>query len=188
MHDPEVPWTRLAQLEARALAHAEALHAGNAAGLPHARELLAEDEADRVRASVYALALQGSKGVDEVVQSLADAPKELLSAWFEALALVPHSAVAVGLHGLLRSPRPEVRASAVYWLGWRREGEAALLLPLLSEPHPLVRMAAALALARRRHYPALQNLAQEALQFAGGAHPSCLGTCPAYPPTCGLRA
>jgi len=164
LHNPEVPWPRMGQLEARALAHSEALHAGGEAGLSQARELLAQEDVDRVRAGAYALALHGAQGMDEVLRALARSSGELLPAWFEALALVPHSAVAVGLHRLLGSHLPEVRASAAQLLGWRREGEAARLLPLLADSFSPVRMAAALALARLRHLPALQALEARALQ------------------------
>ncbi|MBZ4417985.1 HEAT repeat domain-containing protein [Myxococcus sp. RHSTA-1-4] len=158
LRNPEVPWPRVGLLEARALAHAEALHAGGAGSLVLARAALAEEDADRVRAGAYALALHGPVGLEEAVHSLSQAPEEWLPAHFEALALVPPPRVAPALMALLDSPRPVVRASAAQALGWSREGEATRLLPLLNDAMVPVREAAALALARLRYTPALPLL------------------------------
>ncbi|ATB38375.1 hypothetical protein CYFUS_003809 [Cystobacter fuscus] len=168
LHDPEVPWSRLGQLEARALAHAEALHAASKTGLAQTRALLTEDDANRVRASAYTLTLHGTEDMDEVFQAMDKAPEELLPAWFEALALVSHTEVAPGLCRLLSSSRSQVRASAAHWLGWRREGEAECLLPLLEDPQPVVRSATALALARLRYQHALKTIETQSRRVPPG--------------------
>lgn len=158
LRSPEVPWLGVAGLEARAQAHAEALHAGGPGHLERAREALSEEDADRVRAAAYALALHGPSGLEETLRSLARAPDAGLPAHFEALALVSSAHVAPGLTALLDAPRPGVRAGAAHALGWRREGDAERLWHLRVDPEPSVRAAAVLAVARLRYAPALPQL------------------------------
>jgi uncharacterized protein (TIGR02270 family) len=158
LNDPEVPWSGVGGLEARAQAHAEALHAGGPGHLERAREALCEEDADQVRAAAYALALHGPTELEETLRSLARAPDAWLPAHFEAVALVSSTHVAPGLTALLDSPRPGVRARAAHALGWRREGDAARLWHLREDPEPSVRAAAVLAVARLRYAPALPQL------------------------------
>jgi len=164
VHEPEIPWPEVAELEQRIDTHTDALCSGGLDALELARDALTSGDDAQAMAGVYVVAsfqeTDGTDGLGEVLHAMEEAAEDLLDVWEEVLMLLEHPRVTERLTHSLASPRPEVRAVAARILGRRHEGNAERLLPLLDDASSNVRGAAVMALARLDYRPALTAIEQ----------------------------
>jgi uncharacterized protein (TIGR02270 family) len=160
LHQPGARWTDAEQFETRLALHLAALRASAAVSLGCAREAVASGDAGQFLAGLHVLAALAPQeaGITPLLQAREADLEEVLPTWTEALALAPHPEVADCCTQALADERPPVRAAAAALLGHRREGEPARLILLLEDGEGVVRGAAAVALARLGHRPALPSI------------------------------
>lgn len=163
LHDPEVEWPDIESLEVRIRHHTEAMQAGGDVAIVCAREALLGEELDELTAAVHAIVPLG-ECLAEVMTRMAEADPALLPCFIEGLMLVRHPQLSERLGALLSASRPDVRAATARILGHRHDSGGGPLMPLLDDPVPEVRAAAALAVAELGHQPALPVLERKLTQ------------------------
>lgn len=160
LHGSGDHWTDAEEPETRLARHLAAMRASTEVALGCAREAVASGDDGQFLAGLHVLASLAphEASIDMLLLSREAALEEVLPAWTEALALALHSEVAECCTRALADGRPQVRATAASLLGHRREGDPSRLMLLLEDEDDSVRGAAALALARLGHRPALPSI------------------------------
>lgn len=132
--NPTVPWTSVADLDARLIHHLSAFEAWGRPALTFARTdgLQAEDD-DTICGAVLALASVGSEKEDwpalrNAIASLVEQRAEArIAAWLQGMKLARGDRVGSYVEPLLASPVSRIRTAAAEIMGYRRQGSAERL-------------------------------------------------------------
>ena len=156
----DVPWTKVAELDARIEAHRDALELGGPDAIDHAVQLLASDDTDALRGAVYHLAWIGPKaaGHKEMIAAWMGAVEDRLAAYGQALryAAQAHREIDVGV--ALKSVDPLLLEAALKVSRFLDDVKAEKVLPLCSHEAVAVRRAAVELVALKGAIPLLPAL------------------------------
>lgn len=140
----DVPWTKVAELDARIEAHRDALELGGAAATNRAVELLEGDDEDALKGAVYHLAWNGPKadGHKEMIAAWVGASDKRLPAYLRALCFAAQCQRSVDLVAVLKSTQPLLVLAALELSRFLVDLKADALLPFCSHEPVGVRRAA----------------------------------------------
>jgi hypothetical protein len=153
--DPGDLWHEMEPIERRLLAKLDGILAVGTWVLP-ALVKLAEEEPVPDPEMLWGAAfvhgcLVGVDAMDEVVRLVRTSPlddADVLAAFGDALAVIPHESTEDTLRAWITAPDAPLRWLAAHALGRRRAVPASALLPLLNDPEPSVAREAARALVQ----------------------------------------
>lgn len=170
------PWPEAFETEDRLDAHLDGLEFCGPLGFDHAVEGLASSDDDTISASAFALASIAAfeTGLQALIKAFTAAKDEQLSAYVTALRYGRHPRLADALLPLLDHERPIIRAATAEILGYRREGDAKRLWPLLRHADEIVSGTAVIALVRLGDRSALLALEQAVLDIKPAPQPDWL--------------
>lgn len=181
--DSTLSWLDVADLEQRLDTHLHGLDTGGKLARNAAIELLASADQDLLLGAVYALATLGrdDAGLPALIEAFEKADDALLWCFVEGCKQGKHPGLNSHLLPLLAHARAPVRLAVADVFGYRRQGDAKRIWPLLNDVDPGVRQAAAVACARYGNRGALA--AVEQLAYSTGLLPEqyvlpllCLGS------------